>query len=71
MKYALKYLTKCGDLQFEQGTVVRGATLEEMREIWPKITMNSTSNRVGVWFPTKTHPTIVQRDQLVQIDYEE
>jgi len=59
-----KYPIKVAHKLYPAGTQLRQATLEEMQQIWPGITVKPASVAVGVWFPQMTVPTIVHRSQL-------
>jgi hypothetical protein len=60
-----KYHTKVGPTMFSPGTIVRQASLEEMKKTWPGIENNNNSNSVGVWFPGRSYPTIISKSQLL------
>jgi hypothetical protein len=60
----LRYPIKVEGTVFPAGTVVRKATLEEMRKVWRGIQAKEGSQQVGIWLPGRECPMVVHTNQL-------
>lgn len=60
-----RYRMKIGRRMYDAGCTVRQATIDEMRKVWPGISVNQDSNQIGVWFEGLDVPTIVSKNSLV------
>lgn len=61
----LAYPLKLGNTLFEKYTELKGATVEDVKSIFPNIKENAESNLIAVWFPGIEHPTIIHKHQVL------
>jgi hypothetical protein len=63
----LRHPSKIGQKLWPAGTVVRQATLDEARQVWPNMRDELASTYAAVWVAGMPHPTIMSVGQLMPV----
>ena len=61
----LKYPIKIGGILYPKGYIVKQATLEETKMIFPDMTADPCSKYISVWFFDE-HPTLIDRKSVIE-----